>query len=174
MVRTCTLLGEAMGLPPDDIELIGYGALLHDVGKNSLPDSVLLKPGRLEPHERKLMSYHTVHGHDILREMRHPAFDMAAEVALCHHENYDGGGYPHGLAGEAIPQPARVVAVADVYDALRSDRPYKKGMSHGEAVSILLKGDDRTTPANFDPVVLQALSRQQAAVEATYTELLAA
>lgn len=168
MIETSRLLAQAMGLPQQEIELAEHGALLHDIGKNALPDIVIMKPGRLSPQERRLMTQHTLHGHDLLKEARHPVFDAAAEVALCHHENFDGGGYPRGLAGLAIPLPARIVAVSDVYDALRSDRPYKAGMDHRGAMSILLRGDDRTSPANFDPTVLQALARQDAAINSLY------
>lgn len=169
MITTSGLLAQAMGLSHAEIELAEQGALLHDVGKNGLPDDILMKPGRLSPQERQLMTEHTTHGHDLLKDVRHPIFDAAAQVALCHHENFNGSGYPRGLSGLEIPQPARIVAVADVYDALRSDRPYKSGMDHRSVMSILLRGDNRTSPDNFDPAVLEALSRQEAAIDALYT-----
>ncbi len=168
MIKTSSLLAESLGLPHEDIELVEHGALLHDIGKNVLPDVVIMKPGRLSDQERRLMTEHTVYGHDLLKDVRQPVFDAAAQVALCHHENFDGSGYPRGLSGPAIPLPARIVAVADVYDALRSDRPYKTGMDHARAMEVLLRGDDRTSPGNFDPTVLDAFSRQNAAISALY------
>lgn len=168
MIRTSSLLAESLGLPHEDIELVEHGALLHDIGKNVLPDVVIMKPGRLSAQERRLMTEHTVYGHDLLKDVRQPVFDAAAQVALCHHENFDGSGYPRGLSGSAIPLPARIVAVADVYDALRSDRPYKTGMDHAGAMAVLLRGDDRTSPGNFDPTALEALSRQDKAISALY------
>lgn len=114
------------------------------------------------------MTQHTIYGHDLLKDVRHPVFDTAALVALCHHENFNGSGYPRGLSGSEIPLAAHIVAVADVYDALRSDRPYKAGMNHDSAAAVLLRGDDRTSPDNFDPGVLEAFSRQAAAIDALY------
>lgn len=168
MIKTSSLLAESLDLSQEDIELVEHGALLHDIGKNVLPDVVIMKPGRLSPQERRLMTEHTVYGHDLLKDARQPVFDAAAQVALCHHENFDGSGYPRGLSGFEIPLPARIVAVADVYDALRSDRPYKTGMDHHSAMAVLLRGDDRTSPSNFDPTVLEALSKQDAAINALY------
>jgi putative two-component system response regulator len=168
MIKTSSLLAESLGLSHEDIELVEHGAMLHDIGKNVLPDVVIMKPGRLSPQERRQMTEHTVYGHDLLKDVRQPVFDAAAQVALCHHENFDGSGYPRGLSGSEIPLTARIVAVADVYDALRSDRPYKTGMDHAGAMEVLLRGDDRTSPGNFDPTVLEAFSRQNAAISALY------
>lgn len=168
MMKTSSLLAESLGLSQEEIELVEQGALLHDIGKNVLPDVVIMQPGRLSAQERRLMTQHTIYGHELLKDVQHPVFDTAADVALCHHENFNGSGYPRGLSGPEIPQAARIVAVADVYDALRSDRPYKAGMDHGSAVAVLLRGDDRTSPSNFDPAVLEAFSRQDAAISALY------
>jgi len=99
-----------------------------------------------------LMKQHTIFAKRLLT---HPRFKIALEIALYHHENYDGTGYPFGLSGEAIPIPGRIIKVVDVYEALRSERPYKKPLSHEEAVKILLHGDNRTKPEHFDPVLLK-------------------
>ena len=103
------------------------------------------------------MQNHTVIGHRMLSAGRHPTMQLAASIALSHHECWDGSGYPYRLAGCAIPIGARIVAVADSYDALRMERSYKPGLSHQDAVDIMLKGDERTKPAHFDPLVLTTL-----------------
>jgi len=168
MIDIGRVLAEAMALPAPTVEAIKLGALLHDIGKNAIPDTVLFKHGRLDPEERRIMALHPQQGHDMLRLAQHPMLDVAADIALSHHENYNGSGYPRGLAGEKIALPARVVAVADVYDALRAIRSYKPGLSHEQAMRIITKGDDRTTPDCFDPAVLAALEKRQGAIQALY------
>jgi HD-GYP domain-containing protein (c-di-GMP phosphodiesterase class II) len=143
-----------LGLPPGFCNEIHYSAQLHDVGKMSVDQAVLKKKGRLDDGERTEMDRHTTYGHQILRDS--PRLQMAAEIALNHHEKWAGGGYPAGLAGIDIPISARIVQVADVYDALRSERPYKRGFSHDEARNIILKGDDRLDPfEHFDPQLIE-------------------
>ncbi|MCL2605272.1 MAG: response regulator [Defluviitaleaceae bacterium] len=136
---------------------------LHDVGKVGIPDSVLKKSGGLTREEFELMKSHTWGGGDLLRQMvdflmpEHRApLKVAIDIAECHHERYDGTGYPEGIAGNSIPLAARITALPDVYDALRSARPYKRGFTHEEALETILKGDGRTEPSHFDPVVLEA------------------
>jgi HD-GYP domain-containing protein (c-di-GMP phosphodiesterase class II) len=146
------LLVENLEMPEDlKEEIINY-SVLHDVGKIFIPLSILNKPGPLDPQEWELMKQHTIFAKRLLT---HPRFKIALEIALYHHENYDGTGYPFGLSGEAIPIPGRIIKVVDVYEALRSERPYKKPLSHEEAVKILLHGDNRTKPEHFDPVLLK-------------------
>jgi len=136
---------------------------LHDVGKVGIPDSVLKKPGSLTREEFDLIKSHTWCGGELLRQTvaflsddnRRP-LNIAIAIAEGHHERFDGTGYPHGLTGEDIPLAARIVAIPDIYDALRSTRPYKRGFSHEEAIDIIFKGDGRTDPQHFDPVVLEA------------------
>ncbi|HEY0525154.1 MAG TPA: HD domain-containing phosphohydrolase [Stellaceae bacterium] len=132
---------------------IRYSAQLHDVGKMSIDAAVLKKKGGLTSEEWGEMRRHPFYGYEILRQS--PRLAMAADIARCHHEKWDGSGYPARLAGEAIPLSARIVAVADIYDALRSARPYKPGFSHDETCRIMLEGDGRIDPdAHFDPDLL--------------------
>lgn len=140
------------------IRMLFKSAPLHDIGKVGIPDRILLKPGRFEPHEFELMKAHTTLGRDAIEHaeqqlgMRVDFLSIAKEIALSHQEKWDGSGYPQGLAGEAIPLSARLMAVADVYDALISRRVYKEGMPHEKAVSIIQEG--RGT--HFDPDIADA------------------
>ena len=149
-------LAKRLGMPASFCEEIRLAAQLHDVGKMSINSAILTKPARLTPEERREMEQHTLYGHEILKE--NDRLGMASEIALYHHEQWCGAGYPYRVAGEDIPIAARIVAVADVYDALRSPRPYKPGYSHEHAMSIMLDGDDRIDPSqHFDPRLLQIL-----------------
>jgi two-component system, response regulator RpfG len=125
MARYSRLIAEAIGLRRDEAETIELAAPLHDIGKIGIPDHILLKPGRLSDSEQREMMQHPVIGYEILKASPSAYLRMGALIALGHHEKYDGTGYPHGLAGEHIPLAARIVAVADVFDALTSVRPYK-------------------------------------------------
>lgn len=140
------------------IQLLFKSAPLHDIGKVGIPDRILLKPGRFEPHEFEVMKTHTTLGRDAIEHaekqlgMSVDFLSMAKEIALSHQEKWDGSGYPQGLAGNAIPLSARLMAVADVYDALISRRVYKEGMPHEKAVTIIKEG--RGT--HFDPDIADA------------------
>ncbi|MEY2683284.1 MAG: hypothetical protein RJA09_428 [Pseudomonadota bacterium] len=140
------------------IRLLYKSAPLHDIGKVGIPDHILLKPGRLTPEEFEVMKTHTTIGYEsIARAERSlgaelPFLKPAKEIALSHQEKWDGSGYPEGLAGEAIPLGARLMAVADVYDALISDRVYKAGMPHDQALDIMRAGRG----SHFDPDILDA------------------
>jgi PAS domain S-box-containing protein len=138
------------GLDADRCGLIERASPLHDVGKVAIPDSVLLKPGPLTPAERSVIETHAEIGHRLLGGSDSAVLQLAATIALTHHEHFDGGGYPGGLAGEAIPIEGRIVAIADVFDALTSDRVYRTAMTHDQALAILRAG--RGT--HFDPVLL--------------------
>ncbi|MEW6758521.1 MAG: HD domain-containing phosphohydrolase [Acidobacteriota bacterium] len=146
------LLAGHLGCGGEFVKWIGHSAQMHDVGKLSLPPAVLRKPGALTQEEWSWIRRHPRYGAVILGDS--PRLGMAREIALCHHENWDGTGYPDGLSGEAIPLSARIVKVVDVYDALRSARPYKPALGHPEALRILAAGDARVRPAHFDPAVL--------------------
>jgi putative two-component system response regulator len=153
MARIASYLASQLGLGDEQILLLRAAAPMHDVGKIATPDEILRKPGALNADERKEMERHTVVGHQILADSESELLQMAARIALTHHEWFDGNGYPRGLAGEEIPIEGRIVAVADVFDALLSDRPYRPAMSVEEAVRVIQEG--RGT--HFDPEVVDAL-----------------
>lgn len=134
-------------------EDIIYFSSLHDIGKVFIPQEILNKPGPLTPEEWEEMKKHTIYAERVLS---HPRFKVALNIAKYHHENYDGTGYPLGLKGEDIPLEARIVKIADVYDALVSNRPYKQAYSKEKALKIIFEGDGRVNPNHFDPKVLEA------------------
>ena len=151
--RYAGALAANMGLPVDLVEVISYSAQMHDVGKIRVPTAILLKPGPLDEEEQRIMKLHPVYGEKILGDS--PRLQIAREIALSHHENWDGSGYPFGLAGEEIPLAGRVVKLADIYDALRSRRSYKLSIGHEETLSVFRNGDGRIAPTrHFDPAVL--------------------
>ena len=152
----CHALAEQMGLDSTFRENILYASPMHDIGKIGIPDHILLKPGPHTPEEWEIMKSHTTLGARILANKQSPYLRMGAEIALNHHERWDGSGYPNGLRGEAIPLSARIMNICDIYDALRSKRPYKAAFSHDQALHILRNGDGRTRPEHIDPVVRRA------------------
>lgn len=164
--RIAAMLAAAIGADEAQQALLERAAALHDIGKMSLPEGVLSHRHVLDPEARRVMERHTVLGAGILTHAGATWMRLAATIALTHHERWDGSGYPGGLAGEEIPLAARLVAVADVYDALRSDRPYKDAQEHTEAMDRMLRGDGRISPGQFDPRVLGALRDQAAAIAA--------
>jgi len=162
------VLAEALGWPSTKVECLGRAAQLHDIGKIGVPDRVLQKSGPLTPQEWVVMKRHAEIGNRILGGAKSEAMQVAAQIALSHHERWDGTGYPQGLAGEAIPIDARIVAVCDVYDALRSARPYKPAMDHWSTMKILLEGDERTHPWQFDPAILDLFAENEHTLAALY------
>ena len=140
-------LALVIGLPRDEAARLRQAAPLHDVGKIGIPDHVLKKAGPLVPEERAVMQRHPELGAAMLGASPVPLVRMARDVALTHHERWDGSGYPRGLAGEQIPLPARLFAVVDVYDAVTSDRPYRGPMPHDEAMDLVRAGSG----SHFDP-----------------------
>ncbi|MCC7359097.1 MAG: HD domain-containing protein [Anaerolineales bacterium] len=143
-------LARAMGVPEDALVHIRRGALLHDIGKMVIPDSVLLKPSALTEDEWAVMHRHPVYAHEMLATI--PLLAPALDIPYCHHERWDGEGYPRQLAGEAIPLAARIFSVVDVWDALRSDRPYRPGWRDERVRDYITK----RAGADFDPAVVEA------------------
>jgi putative two-component system response regulator len=141
------LIADVLGWSAADVEHLRLAAPMHDVGKLGVPDAVLCKPGKLTRDEFEIMKTHTSIGARILAGSDSPMLQMAEQIARCHHERWDGGGYPAGLAGAAIPEVARIVAIVDVYDALTHDRVYRPAMTEDEALAIIEQG--RGT--HFDP-----------------------
>jgi methanogenic corrinoid protein MtbC1 len=150
--RLSTLLAEQIGMDPEFCEQLSHAAPLHDVGKVAIPDAILLKPGPLTPEERAIVETHAEEGHRLLRGSSSSILEMATIIALSHQEKWDGTGYPRGLSGEAIPIEGRIVAIADVFDALTSDRVYRKAFPVEEAVEMMREQRGR----HFDPVLLDA------------------
>ena len=153
--RECAALAEALGLPADQVEHIRRAAPLHDVGKIALPDSILLKQGSLSDDEKKKMREHTTIGASILSGSRFPMMRIAEEIALHHHECWDGSGYPDGLKGDQIPLVARIVSVIDVFDSLTHWRVYKRAWTTDEALDEI----QRLAGSKFDPEVAEVFLR---------------
>lgn len=153
MAAVAAFLGQQLGLEPERVLLLRAAAPMHDVGKIATPDGILQKRGPLTPDERAEMERHTTVGHQILAGSDSELLQMGAAIALTHHERWDGEGYPRGLSGEEIPLEGRIVALADVFDALLSDRCYRPGMPLEQAVGIIREGRG----SHFDPQVVDAL-----------------
>ena len=151
-------LAAALGLPPDEVEIIRRAAPLHDVGKIGIPDEILLKPGKLTPEEFDVMKTHTTIGVQILSGSRFPLLRMAEAIALNHHENWNGTGYPNGILGTEIPLPARIVAVVDVFDSLTHERVYKEAWPEERALDLI----EDEIESKFDPTVARAYLRIRA------------
>ncbi|WP_238229879.1 HD domain-containing phosphohydrolase [Methylobacterium hispanicum] len=156
------LIADALGMPAAERRQLCLAATMHDVGKIGVPDAILLKPGALTPEERREMERHAERGWRILGGSASPVMRLAAEIALSHHERWDGTGYPHGLAGEAIPLSGRIVAVADVFDALTTERPYKQAWRAERAKAYLVEN----AGTHFEPRVVEAFLARWLQVEA--------
>ena len=145
-------IARVMGLSVQQQETLLEAAPMHDIGKVGIADAILLKPGKLSPAEFEVMKQHAVIGYELLINNSSPLLKIAAEIAYTHHEKFDGSGYPRGLSGEEIPLFGRIVAVADVFDALTSERPYKRAWSIEDATKLLRSGSGK----HFDPVCVDA------------------
>ena len=149
------VVAENMGLPEDQVQLIVHASPMHDVGKIGIPDHILLKPGKLTPEEWRVMKSHTLIGERILADADDDLIKAGQIVAISHHEKWDGSGYPKGLKGEVIPLLGRITAIADVFDALTSKRPYRPPMSNEKAFGIV----EKSIGSHFDPKVGEAFFR---------------
>jgi putative nucleotidyltransferase with HDIG domain len=150
VVRYTVAIAEKMGISGPELDHIGHGALLHDIGKIGVPDGILLKPGPLTPDEWIAMRRHAEIGHQILRQIEF--LRSAADIVLSHQERWDGGGYPRGLKRGEIPLGARIFAVADTLDAMTSDRPYRRAVPFAQARAEIA----RCAGSQFDPDCVQA------------------
>ena len=160
MSKYSRIIAEELGLSREDADVIEMAAPMHDIGKIGIRDDILLKPGKLTPEEFEVMKTHTIIGYDILKDSPSMFLKMGGIIALGHHEKYDGSGYPYGKKGMEIPMEARIVAVADVFDALVSERPYKNAWSTQAALEYMVSNRGK----HFDPEILDAFMSQIDAV----------
>ncbi|WP_339863709.1 HD domain-containing phosphohydrolase [Paremcibacter congregatus] len=147
--QTSHLLAKELGLDDNFCKLILHASPMHDVGKIGIPDHILLKPGQLDPEELVVMKTHAQIGADILKGDKSPLLKMAHDIALTHHEKWDGSGYPNGLAGQAIPIEGRITTICDVFDALSSERPYKKAWNFEDSLAYIKEN----CGSHFDPEI---------------------
>ncbi len=166
--RYAELVARRLGCDDGFVRTLAYSAQMHDVGKLHIHPDILRKPSALSADEWAQVKLHTVFGARILGD--DPRLSMAREVALTHHEHWDGSGYPQGLAGEAIPLSGRITILADIYDALRSQRPYKPAFDHQTAVNIIMHGDSRVNPKYFDPRILELFGDLHREIESIFLE----
>jgi putative two-component system response regulator len=160
MSHYSAVIAQKMGLKDKSVEALLYAAPMHDIGKIGIPDKILLKPGKLTAEEWEIMKKHTIIGADILKGSNINFVRMGEMIALTHHEKWDGSGYPYGLKGRKIPLVGRITAIADVFDALTSDRPYKKAFSIEKSNQIILQERGK----HFDPDVVDAFFEVQDAI----------
>jgi len=166
MAKYCRVIGEALGLDALSCTTLYLAAQMHDIGKIGVSDGILLKSGGYTPEERRIMEMHTVYGHRILQGSNSELIRMASEIARSHHERWDGTGYPDGLGGESIPLGSRIAAVADVFDALTSVRPYKPAWSADKARQYLADNSG----SQFDPACVTAFVSRWPEVLAIHSE----
>lgn len=166
-IRTyARILAEAMDLPASERELLQLAAPMHDIGKVAIPDRILSKQGLLTEEERKLVERHTVIGHEILKSSVSDLMAAGAEIALTHHERWDGSGYPHGVAGDDIPLFGRIVAVVDVYDALTTNRPYRRASPPADAIAMI-----EAAQGQFDPTIVDAFQAERRRFERAHESM---
>ena len=164
--RYSQVVGMAMHMQPGVVDLISHAAPLHDVGKLGIPDSILLKPGPLDESEREIMNTHTTIGAQILAGSTSPVIQMGERVALTHHEMWNGEGYPNGLAGDEIPEVARICTVVDFFDALTMDRPYRKAVDNDEVVEMICAENG----TRFDPRIVEVFLEVRKGIEVIQAE----
>ncbi|SHF18239.1 PAS domain S-box-containing protein, partial [Marinitoga hydrogenitolerans DSM 16785] len=161
-----SFIAKKLGLPNEKILEIHEFAPLHDIGKIFIPLEILNKKSRLTDEEYEVIKKHTIYAKKLLGEDRY--FNTALKIALYHHEKYNGGGYPFNLSGDEIPIEAQIVSIVDIYDALRSKRPYKNALTHEVTMKIILEGDDRTSPKDFNPKILEILNTYSTKIKDIY------
>lgn len=164
-------LAVCIGLDEDEAQLIFDAAPMHDVGKVGIPDRIMQKRGPLDEAEWDIVKQHPIFGANLLAGSPSLLLETAREIALTHHERWDGSGYPQGLKGEAIPLGGRLVMLGDTYDALRSRRPYKPTLPHQQVCDIILNGNERTKPRHFDPTLLEAFREWHGEFERIFSEI---
>ncbi|MEJ1470389.1 MAG: two-component system response regulator [Candidatus Sedimenticola sp. (ex Thyasira tokunagai)] len=157
MSHYARLIAEGLDLPAETVNTIYSAAPMHDVGKIGIPDKILLKPGKLDSDEWEIMMQHTSYGAEIIGNHDSALLTMSRTIALCHHEKWNGKGYPNGLAGEDIPLEARIVAIADVFDALTSERPYKKAWPVEKAIAVIQEDAGSHFDPNLVPIFIEKL-----------------
>ncbi|MFN0118732.1 MAG: HD domain-containing phosphohydrolase [Elusimicrobiota bacterium] len=162
MSQYSAIIAREMGFENEWVENLRLAAPMHDIGKIGVPDAILNKPGKLDPQEWEEMKKHPLYGADILKDAENELMQMSATIALCHHEKWDGSGYPRGISGEAIPIEARIATLADVFDALTSKRVYKASFSLEDTLKIV----DENTGKHFDPKVVEAFYKSLPKVKA--------
>lgn len=168
MSRYCALLASRLGLPEAEVDLILQASPMHDIGKIGIPDNILLKPAKLTPEEWEIMKRHTIYGARILGDSNFELLRVGEIIAMSHHEKWDGSGYPKGIVGEDIPLYGRICAVADVFDALTSRRPYKEPFSNEKSLEIMRAGRG----SHFDPRILDEFFNDFDRVQAIQKEFL--
>jgi response regulator RpfG family c-di-GMP phosphodiesterase len=164
--KFCRIIAESHGLSGEYLDLIEIAAPMHDVGKIGIPDNILLKPAKLTKGEFEQMKKHTLIGARILSDSKYAVFNMAKEISMTHHEKWDGTGYPNGLKGKDIPLTGRITAVADVFDALLSRRPYKDPNTWEDSLAVI----DKENGIHFDPDVLASFHAKLDKIKKIYTE----
>ena len=164
-------LGQTLGLDSATASSIARAAFFHDIGMIAVEESIVNKRGPLSEDDWDRLKEHTIFGARFLSYTATEEASLATDIALCHHEKFNGGGYPRGISGTDIPLAARLVAVADQYDALRSQRCYKKAFRHDTALLILVFGDSRTSPEHLDPYVLAAFLSAEREMSGIWDEL---
>jgi putative two-component system response regulator len=172
MAKYSALIADGIQLDAETVALIEAAASMHDIGKVGTPDRILLKPGKLDPDEWIIMRQHASIGYEILANSQAPLLTLAASIALHHHEKFDGSGYPNGLAGDAIPIEGRIVAIADVFDALTSTRPYKPAWEVERALQYLQDERGRHFDARLVDVFLAKIDQVKAIMD-QYTDITA-
>lgn len=154
--KLMSILGNALNLDNTFCNELEQAGSIHDIGKLTIPDKILEKPGPLSAFEHEVIKLHAEIGHKLIKKINHPLTELASIITLTHHEAYDGSGYPHGLQGEHIPLVGRICSICDVYDALRSNRPYRKPQTH-ESITRMMSDTGPTGLARkFDPALLEA------------------